>query len=84
YMDGQRASERTAARPAFSFGLMPRSISHEAYSAEPQYSLWDDFWALTGYKDAHFAASVLGRPEASAIAAARDQFAGDLHAAIKA
>jgi hypothetical protein len=84
YMDGQRASERTAARPAFSFGLMPRSISHEAYSAEPQYSLWDDFWALTGYKDAHFAATVLGRPEASAIAAARDQFAGDLHAAIKA
>jgi hypothetical protein len=84
YMDSQRASERTASSPAFSFGLMPRSISHEAYSAEPQYSLWDDFWALTGYKDAHFAATTLGRPEAGAIAAARNQFAGDVHAAIKA
>ena len=31
---------------------MPASISHEGYSAKPQYSLWDDFWALRGYRDA--------------------------------
>ncbi|MEG3175535.1 discoidin domain-containing protein [Sphingomonas sp. RB3P16] len=84
YMDQLRASERGSASAPISRGLMPRSISHEAYSAEPQYSLWDDFWALTGYRDAHFAATVLGRPEAASIAAGRDQFAGDIHAAIAA
>ena len=88
YMEAQRASERTAANTAperrMLYGLMPPSISHEGYSAQPQYSLWDDFWALAGYKDAAFAAAALDRPDAPAIAAARDQFAGDLHAAIAA
>lgn len=88
YMDAQRLSERTPANRskdgALRYGLMPPSISHEGYSALAQYSLWDDFWALTGYKDATFAAHVLGKPQASAIAQARDQFAGDVHAAIRA
>ncbi|WP_347304547.1 discoidin domain-containing protein (plasmid) [Croceibacterium sp. TMG7-5b_MA50] len=88
YMDGQRLSERTPAnltpKRRMLYGLLPPSISHEAYSAKPQYSLWDDFWGLAGYKDAAFAAEVLGKPEAATIAAQRDQFAADIHAAIKA
>jgi hypothetical protein len=63
---------------------MPASISHEGYSAKPEYSLWDDFWALRGYRDAADIARALGKPEAAAIAASRDQFANDVHAAILA
>ena len=88
YMEGQRQSERTPANltPArrMRYGLMPPSISHEGYSAQAQYSLWDDFWALAGYKDAAAAATALARPEAPTIAAQRDEFATDLHAAIAA
>ncbi|MFC3580504.1 discoidin domain-containing protein [Sphingomonas hylomeconis] len=88
YMEAQRQSERNAANLAPArrhlYGLMPPSISHEGYSAEAQYSLWDDFWALTGYKDAAFAAAVLGKPERATIAAQRDEFAADIHAAIAA
>ncbi|WP_019517840.1 discoidin domain-containing protein [Sphingomonas sp. Mn802worker] len=88
YMEAQRRSERTPANRTperrMLYGLLPPSISHEGYSAKPQYSLWDDFWGLTGYKDAAYAARVLGRSEAGTIAAQRDQFAGDIHAAIDA
>ncbi len=88
YMETLAQSERTAANRTperrMLYGLMPPSISHEGYSAKAQYSLWDDFWALTGYKDAAFAARVLGRPEAAAIEAQRDRFQTDLHAAIAA
>ncbi|WP_037514683.1 discoidin domain-containing protein [Sphingomonas sp. PAMC 26621] len=84
YMDTVRAAERGPAATPLTRGLMPASISHEAYSAAPQYSLWDDFWALTGYRDAAFAATVLRRPEARAIDAARASFATDIHAAIGA
>jgi hypothetical protein len=87
-MDQLRLSERTPAnlKPGrrMLYGLMPPSISHEGYSAKPQYSLWDDFWALRGYRDAAEIARLLGKPEAAAIAASRDQFAADLHAAILA
>lgn len=86
YMNGLRLSERTAknltADRRMLYGLMPPSISHEGYSAKPQYSLWDDFWALRGFKDAAEVAALLDKPEAPAMAAARDQFATDLHAAI--
>ena len=88
YMDQLRLSERMPANltPArrMLYGLMPPSISHEGYSAKPQYSLWDDFWALRGYRDAAEIARILGKPESAAIAASRDQFAADLHAAILA
>jgi hypothetical protein len=82
YMEQLRASERTGTRrtknPAF-FGLMPASISHEGYSAKPMHSYWDDFWALRGYKDAVRIAHWLGKEaEATRLAAARDEFAGDL------
>jgi len=88
YMDKLRLSERTAKNRArgkrMLFGLMPPSISHEGYSAKPQYSLWDDFWSLRGYRDGAEIAKLLGSPEAWAIAASRDQFAADVHAAILA
>ena len=88
FMDGLRRSERTAANRAparrMLFGLMPPSISHEGYSAKPQYSLWDDFWALRGYRDAADIARILGKAEAGTIAASRDQFGADVHAAILA
>ena len=88
YMDQLRRSERTVANRApgkrMLFGLMPPSISHEGYSAKPQYSLWDDFWAMRGYDDAAHIAALLAKPEASEIKASRDQFSTDLHAAIRA
>ncbi len=88
YMESLAQSERTAANRTperqMLYGLMPPSISHEGYSAKAQYSLWDDFWALTGYKDAAFVARELGRPEAAEIEAQRDRFQRDLHAAIAA
>ncbi|HEY0230190.1 MAG TPA: coagulation factor 5/8 type domain-containing protein, partial [Dokdonella sp.] len=88
YMDELRTSERTAAnhngeRAAF-YGLMPASISHEGYSAKPMHSYWDDFWALTGYKDAVDIATALGKPDdARRLAASRDQFRADLYASIR-
>lgn len=88
YMEGLRQSERTPANQTpdrrMLFGLMPPSISHEGYSAKAQYSLWDDFWALRGYKDASLAAHALGKPEAAVLAQQRDEFGTDLHAAIRA
>ena len=88
YMDQLRRSERTSANRTpgklMLYGLMPPSISHEGYSAKPQYSLWDDFWAMRGYRDAADIAVALDKPEAREIAASRDEFATDLHAAILA
>ena len=81
YMDHLRASETGATNPAFK-GLLPASISHEGYSAKPMHSYWDDFWALTGYKDAAAMAQVLGKPDAARYAQARDDFARDLRASI--
>jgi hypothetical protein len=84
YMDSLRAGETGAANAAFK-GLMPASISHEGYSAKPMHSYWDDFWALTGYKDAAEMAQVLGNAEAVArIGLARDEFERDVQASIAA
>ncbi len=63
YMELLRQSERTPAnhqpgREAF-WGLMPASISHEGYSAKPMHSYWDNFWALTGWRDAALLARAL-------------------------
>jgi F5/8 type C domain/Carbohydrate binding domain (family 11) len=83
YMDALRASETGATDPAFK-GLMPASISHEGYSAKPMHSYWDDFWALTGYKDAASIAGALGRSDdESRIAAARDVFRTNLYSSIE-
>jgi len=86
YMDALRRSERSDANSGerqANFGLMPASISHEGYSAKPMHSYWDDFWALTGYKDAVDMAHALGKQDAAAaIAASRDEFRHDLFASI--
>ncbi len=88
YMDALRRSERGDSNRApgreANFGLMPASISHEGYSAKPMHSYWDDFWALTGYKDAVDMARVLGKQDAAAsISASRDEFRHDLFASIE-
>jgi hypothetical protein len=33
-------------------GLMPPSVSHEGYLAQPVHSYWDDFWTMRGLRDA--------------------------------
>ena len=83
YMEKLRGGETGAMNPAFK-GIMPASISHEGYSAKPQHSYWDDFWALTGYQDAADLAHALARADAPRFAQARDAFAGDLRASIAA
>jgi hypothetical protein len=42
-------------------GLLPISVSHEGYLAQPVHSYWDDFWALRGVRDAIALARVLGK-----------------------
>jgi hypothetical protein len=65
------------------FGLLPESISHEGYSSHPVHSYWDDFFALTGLKDAAALARELGKTaEADRWAASRDEFRADLYASI--
>jgi hypothetical protein len=41
-------------------GLLPISVSHEGYLAQPVHSYWDDFWALRGLRDAVGLARELG------------------------
>ncbi|HEX7129077.1 MAG TPA: hypothetical protein VF217_03290, partial [Rhodanobacteraceae bacterium] len=86
YMQGQRefAACKDAKTKMFC-GLLPASISHEGYSAHPEHSYWDDFWALTGYGDAVAIAKALGEDEdAVRYAKARDSFRHDLYASIRA
>ncbi len=47
-------------------GLLPISVSHEGYLAQPVHSYWDDFWALRGVRDAADLARALGRDETAA------------------
>lgn len=46
-------------------GLMPISVSHEGYLAQPVHAYWDDFWALRGLEDAADVARSLGRDDAA-------------------
>ena len=46
-------------------GLLPISVSHEGYLAQPVHSYWDDFWALRGLRDAVGLAQALGRHDAA-------------------
>jgi F5/8 type C domain/Amylo-alpha-1,6-glucosidase len=65
------------------YGLLPESISHEGYSAHPEHSYWDDFFALRGFKDAAMLAAVVDDSERSAsYGALRDDFRRDLYASI--
>ncbi|HEX7838688.1 MAG TPA: hypothetical protein VF469_14530, partial [Kofleriaceae bacterium] len=89
YLDELRRSERGPANQAAErralWGLLPPSISHEGYSAKPAYSYWDDFWAVTGYRDAARLAASLGEGAAATrLAGQRDDFERDLLASITA
>jgi F5/8 type C domain-containing protein len=42
-------------------GLMPISVSHEGYLAQPVHAYWDGFWTLRGVRDAADLARTLGR-----------------------
>jgi len=44
------------------YGILPESNSHEGYFPA-QHSLWDDFWALCGWKEGQYIASILGRDD---------------------
>jgi hypothetical protein len=64
---------------------LPPSISHEGYSAKPAYSYWDDFWAITGYRDAALVAEALGdAASATRLAGQRDELERDVLASITA
>ena len=79
YIDKLRQSQTA---PEFK-GLMPESISHEGYSAKPQHSFWDDFFAAKGLADAVYLAHEMGfKPEEKTYTKTRDEFEKDLLAAI--
>ncbi len=44
-------------------GLLPISVSHEGYLAQPVHSFWDDFWALRGLLDAAYLSKSMGHEE---------------------
>ena len=46
-------------------GLMPPSVSHEGYLAQPVHSYWDDFWTMRGLRDAVGLARALGHSAAA-------------------
>ncbi len=65
-------------------GLLPISVSHEGYLAQPVHSYWDDFWALRGLGDAVELAKAAGRGDsAQRWAALRERFAASLFASIE-
>ncbi|MGA2398360.1 MAG: discoidin domain-containing protein [Steroidobacteraceae bacterium] len=66
-------------------GLLPISVSHEGYLAQPVHSYWDDFWALRGVTDAADLARALGRNDVAARATAlAARLARSLFASIEA
>ena len=65
-------------------GLLPISVSHEGYLAQPVHSYWDDFWALRGIRDAVDLARVVGeRESAERWEALATRFASALFASIE-
>jgi len=81
----RRTDEWRAPDKVHFFGLLPPSISHEGYSAKPMHSYWDDFFALKGLTDAAWLAGRLGHAaDATRLSAARDTFATDFAASIRA
>lgn len=89
YMDSLRHSRLTPAYQADSLrayhGLLPESISHEGYSARPVHSYWDQLWALRGFRDAAYAAAIVGQADqATHWRAVADSFESDLLASYDA
>jgi hypothetical protein len=66
-------------------GLLPVSVSHEGYLAQPVHSYWDDFWALRGLRDAAELAAAAGRePSAQRWRALSERLAAALFTSIEA
>jgi len=67
------------------FGVLPESMSHEGYMAQPVHAYWDDFWALRGLRDAAWLATQVGaQDEARRLAELAARFAADLHRSLAA
>ena len=67
------------------FGILPESVSHEGYLAQPVHAYWDDFWALRGIGDGAELARALGADgEAVRLRAVRDEFGACLYESIAA
>ena len=65
-------------------GLLPPSISHEGYG-KPSYSYWDDFFALSAWRNCEYLALEIGDLEIAAHAKAKGQeFAADLALSLRA
>ncbi len=66
------------------YGLVPKSISHEGYSAKPMHSYWDDFFVMKGLKDAVGIAKILNKDEeVKEYSKLRDEFRKNLYYSIK-
>jgi hypothetical protein len=66
-------------------GLLPISVSHEGYLAQPVHSYWDDFWALRGLRDAADLAIAAGHESsAQRWGALAKRLAATLNASIEA
>ncbi|RKT44742.1 discoidin domain-containing protein [Thiocapsa rosea] len=76
--DAERTPERRAC-----FGLLPESVSHEGYLAQPVHAYWDDLWAVRGLKDAAWLAEILGEDaEHARLTALCEDFRRTLYASI--
>lgn len=64
YLDALRARNEDAPPPLR--GLLPPSLSAEDIGSADWHHYWDDFWALTGYEEAAYAARALGDLESEA------------------
>jgi F5/8 type C domain len=64
-------------------GLLAPSISHEGYS-KPSYSYWDDFFALSAWRNCQYLASEIGDRDIAAHARAKgEEFAANLARSIR-
>jgi hypothetical protein len=64
-------------------GVLPPSISHEGYG-KPSYSYWDDFFALSAWRNCEYLASEIGDLAIAAHAKAKGQeLAADLASSIR-
>ncbi len=65
------------------YGLLAPSISHEGYS-KPSYSYWDDYFALSAWRNCEYLAREIGEGETAAHAKAKgDAFAAALTRSIR-
>ena len=65
-------------------GLLPVSVSHEGYLAQPVHSYWDDFWALRGLRDAvDLARKIEDRDAAAHCSGVAERLASALFASIE-